>query len=106
MSTFLEKHARHLSADELRDYVHLEVTPQIVRDCVASFDEDRLIKEGELEEERAEEDDRNKEELQEQFNELRDGLLEASRTASYEELEEQIKTCLSRFRMMKLLKEE
>lgn len=106
MSSFLEKHARHLNADELRDYAHLQGMPPFLEDCLSAFEKSFLTQEQEFEEELGERDERSKEELREELSTLEENLFQLIRTASYEELEEKIAAELSRFRLMMQIKEE
>lgn len=105
MSAFLEKHAQHLSADELKDYAHLEGVPQLVQDCLVVFEKDSARQETELEESLGEQAEKQKEDLQEEFSTLEEKLFEIVRTSSYEDLEEKLELAFSHFRLMMQIEE-
>lgn len=99
-SDFIKKHARHLTADELKDYTHLEGVPPLLQDCLTVVERDFEKQEKEWKESFAEQSEKEEEDLRNEFDNLEEKLYKIVRTASYEELEKRLEDVFTRFRLV------
>lgn len=106
MSFFLERHARHLTLEEIARYAHLEGIAPLLDDCISAYNRDLAYNEETAWNEFTKQEEETGIFLREQFGKLKRNLLELVRTSSYEELEQKVQGELTRFRVMMIISED